>query len=199
MSNRTFRVQAIIVANNRPDYLNTVTAAFRKYHPHIPCIVINDEHHAGMAANVNAAWSWAYGSGMPWILHLEDDMELVTPLPIRRAEQILASQPHLANMVFKRQPWSGREHDLGDVIAATCETSNNWHEEKDYTVHDRIFSLNPCLIPRRVIARGWPPGNEAEMTDKLRADGYQFAFYGHAGDPPLIRHIGEQRGPQWRL
>jgi hypothetical protein len=65
--------------------------------------------------------------------------------------------------------------------------------------HKRIFSLNPCVIPRRVLDLGWPDGNEAEMTTNLVASGYRFAFYGKRDDPPRVIHVGAERGIGWRL
>lgn len=192
-------IAAVIVANNRPDYLHQVIDSLTTHHRDIFPTVINDGNHYGMASNVQAAWDYFLTTDAQFLLHLEDDMVIEVPLPLAASVWILRHDPWLANIVYKRHPWSSEEHEAGDVITATTAHATVVRDEPDYTVHDWIFSLNPCLIPRQVVEHGYSIGNEAGMTQKLKDLGYQFAFYGHAGDEPLIRHIGQDRGPEWRL
>ena len=194
----------VIVANNRPDYLAHTLASVREHHPTVEPVIVNDTFHNGMAFNVQKAWNVALNTDCDHVLHLEDDMVILRPLPLAAAVRTLDHEPGLAQITFKREPWWGREVELGDQLAAICELSEYVKETPEFTIHDYIFSLNPCVIPRRVIELGWPSGplgvgNETGMTDQLKRDGYRFAMWDHKGDPPYARHIGAQRGPEWKL
>ncbi len=193
------RVVALIVANNRPEYLTRTLLSMGRYLPPIPVLIQNDGNHDGMAANIQTGWGHALETEWDYLWHQEDDMELIAKIPLRSFQRILDKDATLANMVAKRHPWSTEEHEAGDVITATVAHATESSVEPDYTTHNHIFSLNPCLIPRRVIEQGWDAGNEAGMTTKLLAQGYRFGFYGHAGDTPLVNHIGQNRGPEWKL
>lgn len=199
-------LSAVIVANNRPEYLEEVYAALRQHHPIIRGVTVNDDHHEGMAVNVNRAWDWALAQNTKYVLHLEDDMKLLAPLPLRAAIRTLDQHPMVAQMVFKRHPWWGSpiEQRTGDVLSAITEQSVTVIEHDTWTEYDGIFSLNPCIIPRRILQMGWPSGplgvgNESGMTKKLLAGGYTFGMWGHIGDEPYIEHIGHQRGEHWAL
>ncbi len=192
-------VVAVVCANNRPDYLAITLLSMGRYLPPIPVIIQNDGDHNGMAHNVQQGFDRFLQTDAEYCWWQEDDMELIAEIPLDRMTRILETDPKLAHVVAKRHPWSSREHELGDVIAATCEVARHSATEDEYTVHDHIFSLNPCLIPRHIMELGYDSGNEAGMTEKLLALGYQFAFYGTPGDPPLVNHIGQERGEGWKL
>lgn len=200
-------IHAVIVANNRPDYLHQVLAALDAHHPTLPHTLVDDTNHIGMAKNVQAAWDAFLDTDAQYLLHIEDDMELLKPLPLWGAISALQQDPHLAQMCFRREPWWGSPAEMahGDQLTAICEQATTVQDRGAYTAHDFLFSLNPCLIPRDIVEMGWPAGplgvgNEAGMTTKLRTLGYMFGSWGHPGDGNVwARHIGEQRGEQWAL
>ncbi len=157
---------------------------------------------AGMAAAVQAGFDLAIEHDVDQVLWIEDDMLLLRPLPIAQASAVLDSHHELAEMCFKREPFDVSEGS--DQLAAICGLAANSGAKATYTWHDFIFSLNPCLIPRRVLELGYPAGplgigNEAGMTTKLLEAGYVFGSWGHVGDPPYARHLGLMRGASWRL
>lgn len=170
-------------------------------HPE-PIVVDDSAHRLGMAGAVRAAWEAALDMGARYVFHLEEDFRFLTPPPIRDMRRILDRWPDLAQVVLKRGPWSTEESAAGGIIEMnpTAYAENHGRVSGDsFTQHRLIFSLNPCLIPRRTLELGWPDGNEAEMTQDCARAGMSFAFYGLKGDPPLVEHVGHQRGVGWRL
>ena len=216
------KLALVVVGDGRREYLQqSVPAATRHIlHPINARIMVDDSGNPaygdwldqtypefihvhggrrGMAGAVQAGFTAALEHDPDYVCWVEEDMVLLRDLPVAGAAQVLDAIPELAQVTFKRKPWWGREVDLDDQLAAICEAAPNHGERERYTWHDHIFSLNPCVIPARILKRGWPAGNEAEMTQQLLADGYLFATWGHVGDEPFVEHIGERRGDGWRL
>lgn len=134
------------------------------------------------------AWS-RVGSDIDYVFHLEEDF-LFQELDIAGMVRVLEANPDLAQVVLKRQPWNHLEHAAGGIM-------EQWPDEYEdcdgFLRHRRIFSLNPCLIPRHVVAKGWA-GSEGDMTGRCLEEGLAFAFYGARQDPPRCIHVGEVRG-----
>ena len=164
-------------------------------------VVIDDrEHRLGMAGAVNAAWDWARSEKVDYLLHVEEDFRFVVPVDIHRMVAVLLADLRLAQVVLKRQPWSPEERQAGGIIECHPDDyTAHLDDDLRWVSHQRIFSLNPCLIPRHILEMGWPPGNEAEMTSNLVALGYRFAFFGERDDRPRVEHVGVERGVGWRL
>lgn len=166
-----------------------------------PATVIDDrDHHLGLAGAARAAWEWACSIDLDYLLHVEEDFRLITPFDPNDAVTILQTDKYLAQVVLKRQPWSPEEQSAGGIIE--CHP-DDYTDRRDgdlrWVEHQRIFSLNPCVIPRNVLEMGWPDGNEAEMTELLVGKGYRFAFLGRRSDPPRVIHVGHERSAGWRL
>lgn len=157
--------------------------------------IVNHPQRRGLAAAVASAWA-DLPDDADYVFHLEEDFVLTEPVPLVTMAAVLASHTELAQLVLKRQPWSPEERAAGGIIERHPE---RYTERDAYVEHREIFSLNPSLIPRAITDRGWPPGNEAEMTAQLLADGYSFAFWGRAKDRPRCLHIGAERSPGWKL
>ncbi len=195
-------IQLVVVANNRPDTLKHTVAALAEHLPDLYTkgFVCNDTDQRGMAANIQTAWTRALDiPGWHYLAHWEDDMKLLRLPPLQQIVNTLYNNPQVANIILKRQPWNYIETATGCVHEAIRQSADTHIQHDLWGEHDYIFSLNPCLIPRRIVERGWPAGNEAEMTAKLKADGYTFGVWGHPHDEPWIEHIGYERGPGWRL
>lgn len=165
-----------------------------------PMSVVDDSgHRLGMAGAVRQAWDWALSTDCDYLLHVEEDFRL-HDAPIAAMVEVLTHDETLAQVVLKRQAWSPEERRAGGIIECHPADYTDHHAGTlRWTSHQRIFSLNPCLIPRRILERGWPDGNEAEMTTNLVADGWRFAFYGHRDDAPRVSHVGVERAAGWRL
>jgi hypothetical protein len=163
---------------------------------------INDEaHELGMAGAAQAAWTWAIAQDVDFLLHVEEDFRFVTPIDVIGMAAVLRRSPYLAQMCLKRQPWSPEERAAGDL---TATDPGAYSQRVGFFVHRRLFSLNPCLIPRRVLELGWPSGplgvgNEAGFTRRCLDEGLSFGYWGNIGDPPRVEHVGDTRAEGWRL
>jgi glycosyltransferase involved in cell wall biosynthesis len=220
-------IALVIVGNGRLDYLTRTMAAAEQHLPPVDHRILIDDSgdpdviarlqsdefagwmrvvhptNLGMAAAVNTAAHTSH-LHIDHLVYLEDDMELISPLPIHRACEILDDDKTIAQVLFSRQPLHPLEED-GGVLGGLVKQATEWETHADYTTHDTLFSLNPCVIPRRVFGMEWPSGpigvgNETGMTRKLLGLGYRFAAWGTPGNcPQLVHHIGELRGAAWQL
>jgi hypothetical protein len=200
-----------VVISDRGDlYLPaTLDALGRNLDSEIPLHVIDDrDHQLGLAGAARAAWEYARAAGWDFLLHWEEDFRPVGPVPVQSMADALCRWPFLTQVVLKRQPWNDDEIRAGGIIEqhpwlyselSTCDDGCGYGD-LSVTMHRRIFSLNPCLIPRDVLGVGWPDGNEAEQTKRLCRDPRNaFAFFGKAADAPRVEHVGSVRGAGWRL
>lgn len=192
----------IVVVSDRGDlYLPDCLRSLEANVPVLPMGLVNDKNHRlGMAGAVRAAWDWALDNNLDHLLHVEEDFRFNGPFDPAEAVDVLDADPRLAQVVLKRQPWSPEEQRAGGIIESHPADYTD-HKDGDlrWVSHQRIFSLNPCLIPRHILELGWPDGNEAEMTSNLVALGYRFAFLGERDDPPRVTHVGVERSVGWRL
>jgi hypothetical protein len=157
--------------------------------------VIRHPQRRGLAAAVQSAWVGLPGH-IDWVFHWEEDFVLTGPLELDRMVKTLEANPRLAQLVLKRQPGCPSEAAAGGIIE---QHPDQYTDRDGWVEHQRIFSLNPCLIPRRVVDLGWPTSNEAGFTDQLIAAGWSFGFWGARNDPPRCWHIGVERSSGWML
>lgn len=192
---------ALCVISDRADlYLPQTLDSLRTYLP-IGCdhmILVDDrDHRLGLAGAVNEAWS-NVPPETDYIWHHEEDFLLTAPVDIAGMASVLEEHRDLAQLVLKRQPWSPTEVHAGGIIEEhPADYTDRETLGYPWVEHRRIFSLNPCLIPRRVFEQGWPAGNEAEQT--IRFMGKRFGFWGKREDPPHCFHVGARRSVGWRL
>ncbi len=210
------KLAVLVIGDGRPHFLAETVGSIAPnvLHPITARLMVNDEAdpaycawldealpeweivhtgRRGMAGAVQAGFDLCLSHDPDYVLWLEEDMALVRPLPIAQAIGVLDAHHELAQMCFKREAIDPSEGD--DQLTAIVERAANWGEKASYTWHDYIFSMNPCLIPKRVLELGWPSGplgigNESGMTYKLTQSGYVFGQWGHRGDAPWARHIG---------
>lgn len=193
-------IAVAVISDRGPLYLPDCLASIDENLGLDPHVVDDSDHRLGMAGAVRAAWDWALSTGCDYLLHVEEDFRFVTPPPLAEMVDVFTYDETLAQVVLKRQPWSPEEARAGGIIETDPQAyTDHSAGGLQWVAHQRIFSLNPCLIPRKFLEMGWPDGNEAEMTAQLVALGYRFAFYGHRTDPPRVVHVGAERGVGWRL
>lgn len=163
--------------------------------------VICHPQRLGLAAAVRSGWAQATRFGWEYLFHLEDDWHFDAELDAGAWAAALARRPRWAQVVAKRGPVNREEFAAGGI----CECApDEYHDAVlsdlgRFTTHKRIFSLNPCVVPRRVFSHGWPDGNEAGQTVSLVSHGYEFAFAGGKRSAPIIRHTGDRRALGWQL
>lgn len=155
--------------------------------------VIRHDQRRGLAAAVQSAWV-GLPSDIEYVFHFELDFVLNGPVEFDRMVKTLEANPHLAQLVLKRQPGCPSEVSAGGIIE---QHPDEYADRAGWVEHHRIFSLNPCLIPRRVVDMGWPVSNEAGFTTALVNTGFSFGFWGARHDPPRVIHIGAERSSGW--
>lgn len=209
-------VALVMTTSGRWDYLRqTLTSAFTQLdYPFAHLRIVDDsggsqnvqwppgweiiQHPSrlGLAAAVQSAWS-NLPPEIDLVFHLEDDWVFRERIDIDAMAMALTANPQLAQIVLKRQPGNPEEARAGGIIE--CHP-DDYVDHEGFVEHRRIFSLNPCLIPRHIIDRGWPShGSEGDFTRGLVEQGYSFAFWGKRFDQPKIWHIGDQRSAGWLL
>ena len=129
------------------------------------------------------------------VFHLEEDFHLLEPVDLDAMADTLDEFGNLSQLVLKRQAWSPEEQAAGGIV----EMHPDQYVEVNlggrlWTQHHRLFSLNPSLIPARVIRGGWPASNERGMTDRILDQGGCFGYWGGKHDPPRCLHVGSQGG-----
>lgn len=156
-------------------------------------IVDDHEHNLGMAGAVRAAWQWALDKQADYLFHVEEDFTFNEPVCLERLRWILELHPELAQIVLKRQRWSA------ETVGFMEDNPSHYVQRAHWVEHFQCFSLNPCLIPRKILELGWPDGNEAEFTQLCLDKGFHFGIYGNIEDPPRVHHHGDVRSAGWRL
>jgi hypothetical protein len=166
-------------------------------------LIQHHDRNLGMAAAVQTGFDLALATSARYVFWLEEDHQLIRDIPVEDAIRALGEDQSLAQMCFSREPCDPSEGT--DQLAAVLSHASEHGVTDTHTWHDYLFSMIPCLIPRRVLELGWPAGpigvgNETGMTLRTREHGYRFGAWGHVGDAPYVRHIGyASRGAAWKL
>lgn len=184
----TPRVALVVISDRGDLYLPRCLESLPDY-PWCQQIIIEDPtHQYDQNSVVVEAWS-RVAEDVDYVAHIEEDFVL-HEFPVIAMAEILAANTDLANIILKRQPWGSVERDAGGYIECFPDS----YEDCDgFLRHRRFFSLNPSLIPRKVIEMGWA-GSEGDMTTRCVDAGLSFAVYGGRHDPPRVTHIGEVSG-----
>ncbi len=210
----------LLITDGRQRFLKQTLASAHNYLPYFDYMVAVDDslddafgkwldnqfdgaviHHGtkgGLSGAVDTGWEYLRNAGADWVFHLEDDFVFQEPVPVEHMIG-LCEDHSLGQMCLVRQPISPVEVSLGSMLEAH---RGQPAPKCGYMAQDWLFSLNPCVYPRWVMAHGWPAaGGEREFTDDLLADnpGLQFGYYGSPNDPPRCWHIGMERSPTWKL
>jgi len=152
----------------------------------------------GLAAAVRSAWLLAFAGRSRYIFHAEDDFIYREPVDLAGMARLLDENPHLAQVVLKRQPWGEDEIAAGGQIEVA---PSEYTDREGFVEHRRLFSLNPSLIRREAIELALAePGDGLErgITDTLLEHGYSFAYWGARKDAPRCEHIGVRRSEGYR-
>lgn len=151
-------------------------------------------HRQGFVTTVADAWRTAIQEPeVEYVFHAEDDFTYNVPVDLERMVDVLDENPHLAQLVLKRQPVNSDETAAGDITRVRPDL---WQQHRTFTEYTWNFSTNPSLIPRRVIQtvlRHKVGTAEMEITRFLQGLGYTFGYVGDIDDAPRCHHIGDYR------
>lgn len=141
-------------------------------------------------------WTWSQVRA-PYVLHLEDDWELLRAFSIDRVTEILDGSPSLALL---RLPWQ-RTYEA-------CYKSWNcpfpWNGSYFVCPSEMRglhgFCGHPSIIKREFVRVFYPvldpernPEKQIKSSDQARADlieRFSYGVFGEPNSPPLIRDIG---------
>ncbi len=140
----------------------------------------------GLTANYAQAWD-ALGPD-EWVFSVEGDF-LVNEAPLESMRSVLEARPHLAQMVLERQPLNPSELANGGLLGA--DNIPSFLRHKRFREQDHLFSFNPFVAHSSVLTVA---GTETIVTERLRAEGRTFGFWGKQGDAPRVEHIGVSGG-----
>jgi hypothetical protein len=157
-------------------------------------VVDDRDHRLGLSGAVRAAWGRALAEGWDYLFHVEEDFRFVADVNLLDMAAILAETPRLAQLVLRRPAFSVEERAAGGIIEMHPE---DYTDREGWIETRRLFSLNPCLVPRRVLELGWT-SDESEFTARALAAGYSFGFYGDRSFAPVV-HDGVERGRGWHI
>ncbi len=160
----------------------------------------------GLAQAIRTGWQ-NIPPDTDYVIHLEDDCVFVEDVDLDDWSAPLRVSPLLAQVVLQRGPNNGDEHAAGGILkwmqarnitVVTVSTSG-----VAYTIHQHLFSLQPCMYRRQLTDFGWPAhGGEREFTDELLAwePKTTFAYLGTPDTEPVYDHVGfARRSQQWVL
>jgi hypothetical protein len=183
-------IQSRIVINDSADrrYAAWLDATFPGYER------VHHEQRRGFCGAVQSGWA-NVPSDTDYIVHLEDDFLFNEPVELAHVIAVLGAHPHLAQMALRRQAL-GREVAFGGFVEQFSEsyTETSWNGFHWFE-HQRFFTTNPCVYPRRILELGWPapPECEGHFGFRLWPAGYKCAFWGKKSDAPKVHHIGTHR------
>lgn len=164
-------------------------------------IVDDRDHLLGLAGAVRAAWTWALDLGADYLWHQEEDWRYERYVNVRSIRVVLERNPQLAQIILRRGIEYGNQHEIdagGWMEANPSVYTERQTGDHRWCEHREIFSLNPCLIPRRILQMGWDDDNERGFTQRCLDAGYTFGVWGPLEGPPHITHTGAVRGNGWR-
>lgn len=166
-------------------------------------IRINHLRRRGLAAGIRSGWEMAIRKPeVTHVWHQEDDYVIPQTVELGPLVEAMESEPMLAELTLKRNPYSREEHAAGDYMASNPEPYSDTETPNGfkYVRHDRIFHSQPSLIPRRVVELVLEHRvalTEPGLRDILVGAGYHFGVIGQMADAPLVEHIGTRRSERW--
>jgi Glycosyl transferase family 2 len=189
-----------------PDYRVWLAETFPQFE------VIGTSTRQGFAGAYANAWRHLATLPHRWVFSTEDDFTFNRDVQLGDMAHVLKSNPHVAQIALRRQPWNEQEHAAGGVVEqhpGDYEDAYLWAEYSDYEtsyfdvrphpvlLHRRFFTTNPSMFRTELCRSGWPdvPNSEGIFTHQLLASDpdLRFAFWGARADPPWVEHIGRQR------
>ncbi len=169
-------------------------------------------HHPerqGMNACVKSAFEVVVASGAFACFSTEDDFTFFKPVSARKMARVLHCEPHLGQLVLKRNPWSDEEIVAGGQMEVSPDQyveksclSGHWVERQG-----GLWSGNPSLTRTAAIEAALAKWDTVTSSDTYEQPvgnamieaGYSVAFWGKRDDNPRCDHLGHARssGYQW--
>lgn len=188
------------IGDGRDDCHERSWTSLREMLPQVDHIVtVDDRDHAlGFSGAIQEGWRQVLATGAEWVFHAELDFIYREPIPLTGMVELLEAQPHLAQVILKRQPVNEEEIAAGGIVECHPDDFRQRVEGGViWTENRRCFSTNPGVYSTKMCRHGWPqvPQSEGMFTHRLLEDpDVQFGIWGAKYDPPLVEHIGIRVG-----
>jgi hypothetical protein len=165
---------------------------------------IHHPQRRGFCGAIQSGWERLRRERLNWIVHLEDDFEILDRVNLQSLIAVMAGHPYLAQLVLKRQPWNEQERAAGDILALwPQEFAQRSTPHGQWLEHRLWFSTNPSIYRPSLLLTDWPdpPRCEEAFTQQLLQQGFskiapadvRFGVWGRRDDPPRVWHLGDQR------
>lgn len=159
--------------------------------------VIGGGERKGFDGAYRRVWAMLAAVKEPHVFSTEDDMIIERPVNLDDMAAVLDANPHIAQIALRRQAVNDLEKAAGGIVELNPDAYQEHYDGLDYWLeHRQFFTTNSSLFRRELCKRGWPEGSESEGRfgiELFKDPVIRSAFWGKRSDPPLIRHIGEQR------
>lgn len=152
--------------------------------------LVKHDERRGLAGAVQSGWDHLWNVDFVW--HQEDDFVFPGTVPIWDMVDALERHPELAQVALLRQPWSPEEKMAGGIYGLYRE---HFTDSDGLVWHERLFTFNPSLYRREIATTA---GLERDVTDRLLAEGWKFAYLGSTADEPRCWHIGVRHSQGYR-
>lgn len=148
----------------------------------------------GFGGSIRRAWWFLSSMDIDYIFHLEDDFLFNETIYLDPMIKVLENNPHLYQIVLRRQAWSSEEKIAGGVIEKHPDA---YIQKETWLEHRLYFTTNPGLYRKSLLEIGWPDGihSEGMFTHKIlnMDSNAQFGLWGQRTDKPRVHHIGDVR------
>lgn len=177
------------------DYQDWLKEAFPDW------VLLSGSRRIGFGGAIERAWhtlDTVASDDHRYVWHAEDDFTYNRPVDLESMARVLDEAPYLAQMALRRQPWNEEEKKAGGIIERFPKEEfpeYRDHRGSVWLEHRRWFTTNPSLIPRSLIAKGWPnvPQSEGMFTIDLVNQGRRFGYWGAYDSGEWVTHIGNER------
>ena len=196
------RYTLLLISDGRDGYLTeTLKSALVNLPAPERIVAVDDRAHLlGFAGAIQHGWDQILDTDAEYIFHLEGDFTFNHPVDLETMAE-LASDPHIAQVALKRQPWNQQEIEAGGIVELNPDDFDEGQFYYDYwshtyTAHRKFFTTNPSIYRRDIAERGWPqvPESEGHFGIGLFQDPHVVStFWGGKFDPPLVHHVGDSR------
>lgn len=159
---------------------------------------------SGFGGAIAATWATLLEQApddVDMVFHLEDDFTFNKPVHLELVRAVMDANRHLAQMAFRRQPWSAPEIAAGGFIEMhPLEYRDQVHYEGDlvcpFLQHRLFFTTNPSMYRLDLCRRGWPDGDhsEGEFSRRLFTNPTTWCgYWGSRDSEPWVHHNGKER------
>lgn len=159
--------------------------------------VVGGEENLGFTSSMDRLWGYLNSRTWPfdYAFLVEDDFLFERDVDLDAMIQALEANPHLVQMALLRDACYPAEREKGGILGHPIDAFDPAGADGSaWLEHQRFFTLNPTLIPRRILGEPWPrtQHSEAVFGRRLFEDPDRRAALWGTGEP-WVRHLGEVR------